>query len=608
MLYLMHMGRIQQLDEQTANMIAAGEVVERPQGVVKELVENAIDAGAKRITVSAEEGGISKLTVSDDGCGMDSTDAVNAFLRHATSKIHSSEDLWDIGTLGFRGEALPSIASVSKLTLTTSDGTDTTRVVIEYGKTVSVSAWPCNRGTEITVENLFYRTPARLKHLRSGAYENSLIQDVIMKFAMSHPEIAFLFVSSGKEAFRTSGNGNLQEVIYQCWGREAAEQAVPVSFSDFDYQVDGYLVKPSITRASRNFMHIFLNGRMVKTYRLYQAVLDGYEDFIVKGRKPLCVLNIRMDPHLLDVNVHPSKWEVRISKENQLEYLLRDNVRDALKNSMLAPNIHPVRQERVYEQIPLDTNTAFVRPFVQQDREEKKEDLKPAFKPAQEVQTATENRPQEEPQPVVPIQTIAQREDDIAPRHQHLPQMTVIGQLHEKFILCSCEEGLAVIDQHAAQERVHYEQYRAALNVNPIMLDCLVPITLPAGDDLVRRVDELNEAVQDLHITFEAFGHDTLLVRSIPSWMKDLEEEPFLQDVLDNFRSDRKSTYARMEKKKIATMACHHSIRFNRALTKAEMDEVVRQLDACENPYHCPHGRPTFVILSEKELAKEFLR
>ena len=604
----MHMGRIQQLDEQTANMIAAGEVVERPQGVVKELVENAIDAGAKRITVSAEEGGISKLTVSDDGCGMDSTDAVNAFLRHATSKIHSSEDLWDIGTLGFRGEALPSIASVSKLTLTTSDGTDTTRVVIEYGKTVSVSAWPCNRGTEITVENLFYRTPARLKHLRSGAYENSLIQDVIMKFAMSHPEIAFLFVSSGKEAFRTSGNGNLQEVIYQCWGREAAEQAVPVSFSDFDYQVDGYLVKPSITRASRNFMHIFLNGRMVKTYRLYQAVLDGYEDFIVKGRKPLCVLNIRMDPHLLDVNVHPSKWEVRISKENQLEYLLRDNVRDALKNSMLAPNIHPVRQERVYEQIPLDTNTAFVRPFVQQDSGEKKEELKPAFKPAEEVRAATEFRPQEEPQPVVPIQTIAQREDDIAPRHERLPQMTVIGQLHEKFILCSCEEGLAVIDQHAAQERVHYEQYRAALNVNPVMLDCLVPITLPAGDDLVRRVDELNEAVQDLHITFEAFGHDTLLVRSIPSWMKDLEEEPFLQDVLDNFRSDRKSSYARMEKKKIATMACHHSIRFNRALTKAEMDEVVRQLDACENPYHCPHGRPTFVILSEKELAKEFLR
>lgn len=589
------MGRICQLDAQTANMIAAGEVVERPMGVVKELVENAIDAGADRITVASEDGGISRLTVSDNGCGMDSQDAVNAFLRHATSKIRSADDLWDITSLGFRGEALPSIASVSKLTLITSDGNENTKVVIEYGKTTSVSAWPCNQGTEITVENLFWKTPARLKHLRSGAYENSLIQDVIMKFALSHPEIAFVYISSGKEAFRTSGNGNLQEVIYQCWGREPAEQAIPVSFSDFDYQCDGYLVKPSITRASRNFMHIFLNGRMVKTYRLYQAVLDGYEDFIVKGRKPLCVLNIRMDPHLLDVNVHPSKWEVRISKENQLEYLIRDNVREALKNSMLAPNIRPVREPRLYEQLPLDTNLVSVKPFVAETPETNEPE------PVVPV-----NEPVKETPPV--IQQVFEPEPEAEPVRERLPEMAVIGQLHEKFILCSCEAGLAVIDQHAAQERVHYEQYRAALNENPIMLESLVPVTLKASDDLVRRVDELNEAVKELHITFEPFGHDTLLVRSFPAWMKDLEEEPFLQDVVDNFRNERKSSFGLMEKKKIATMACHHSIRFNRSLTMEEMNEVVRQLGECENPYHCPHGRPTFVILDEKDLAKEFLR
>ena len=603
------MAIIRQLDEQTANMIAAGEVVERPMGVVKELVENSIDAGAKRITVSVEEGGIASLTVSDDGCGMDSKDAVNAFLRHATSKIRSSEDLWDIGTLGFRGEALPSIASVSKLTLVTSDGTDCTKVVIEYGKTVSVSAWPCNQGTEITVENLFYRTPARLKHLRSGAYENSLVQDVIMKFAMSHPEIAFRFVSSGKEAFRTTGSGDLKEVIFQCWGREAAEAAIPVSFSDFDYQVSGYLVKPNITRASRNFMHIFLNGRMVKTYRLYQSVMDGYEDFIVKGRKPLCVLNIKMDPHLLDVNVHPSKWEVRISKENQLEYLLKDNVREALKNTMLAPNIRPSRESVQYEQIPLETNLTFHKPFVSAPKPEVNvtpaPETEPAFIPdvphvkPEPVRTEPE-APEVTETPVTPSEP--------EPVVQKLPEMQVIGQLHEKFILCACEAGLAVIDQHAAQERVHYEEYCRALNQNPVMLDCLVPLTLAAGDDLVRRIDELNAAAADLHITFEPFGDDTLLVRSIPAWMKDLEEEPFLQDVLDNFRNERKSSYTRMEKKKIATMACHHSIRFNRSLTMQEMNEVVRQLNDCENPYHCPHGRPTFVILDEKDLAREFLR
>ena len=603
------MAIIRQLDEQTANMIAAGEVVERPMGVVKELVENSIDAGAKRITVSVEEGGIASLTVSDDGCGMDSKDAVNAFLRHATSKIRSSEDLWDIGTLGFRGEALPSIASVSKLTLVTSDGTDCTKVVIEYGKTVSVSAWPCNQGTEITVENLFYRTPARLKHLRSGAYENSLVQDVIMKFAMSHPEIAFRFVSSGKEAFRTTGSGDLKEVIFQCWGREAAEAAIPVSFSDFDYQVSGYLVKPNITRASRNFMHIFLNGRMVKTYRLYQSVMDGYEDFIVKGRKPLCVLNIKMDPHLLDVNVHPSKWEVRISKENQLEYLLKDNVREALKNTMLAPNIRPSRESVQYEQIPLETNLTFHKPFVSAPRPEVNVTPAPEPEPA-----FIPDVPHVKPEPVrtepeVPeVTEMPVTPSEPEPVVQKLPEMQVIGQLHEKFILCACEAGLAVIDQHAAQERVHYEEYCRALNQNPVMLDCLVPLTLAAGDDLVRRIDELNAAAADLHITFEPFGHDTLLVRSIPAWMKDLEEEPFLQDVLDNFRNERKSTYTLMEKKKIATMACHHSIRFNRALTIQEMNEVVRQLNDCENPYHCPHGRPTFVILNEKDLAKEFLR
>lgn len=603
------MAIIRQLDEQTANMIAAGEVVERPMGVVKELVENSIDAGAKRITVSVEEGGIASLTVSDDGCGMDSKDAVNAFLRHATSKIRTSDDLWDIGTLGFRGEALPSIASVSKLTLVTSDGTDCTKVVIEYGKTVSVSAWPCNQGTEITVENLFYRTPARLKHLRSGAYENSLVQDVIMKFAMSHPEIAFRFVSSGKEAFRTSGNGDLREVIFQCWGREAAEAAIPVSFSDFDYQVNGFLVKPNITRASRNFMHIFLNGRMVKTYRLYQAVMDGYEDFIVKGRKPLCVLNIKMDPHLLDVNVHPSKWEVRISKENQLEYLLKDNVREVLKNTMLAPNIRPSRESVQYEQIPLETNLTFHKPFVSAPRPEVNVTPAPETEPA-----FIPDVPHVKPEPVRTEPEVPEvTETPVTPSEpepvvQKLPEMQVIGQLHEKFILCACEAGLAVIDQHAAQERVHYEEYCRALNQNPVMLDCLVPLTLAAGDDLVRRIDELNAAAADLHITFEPFGHDTLLVRSIPAWMKDLEEEPFLQDVLDNFRNERKSSYTRMEKKKIATMACHHSIRFNRSLTMQEMNEVVRQLNDCENPYHCPHGRPTFVILDEKDLTREFLR
>ncbi len=611
------MGRIRQLDTQTANMIAAGEVVERPMGVVKELVENAIDAGSTRVDVVIEEGGITKLTVQDNGCGMDAEDAQLAFGRHATSKIRSENDLWSIHTLGFRGEALPSIASVSKLTLTTSDGKEATRVVIEYGKTVSAAPYPCSQGTSVTVEGLFYQTPARLKHMRSGAYEASLIQNVISSFALSHPEIAFSLVSDGRMSFQTSGQGDMLEVIWNVYGRAAAELAVPVDFSDYDYHVSGYLIKPSMTRASRSMMHVFLNGRMVRTYKLYKAIQDGYEDFIVKGRYPLCVLNIEMDPHLLDVNVHPSKWEVRLSKEMQLEYLIRDNVRNALKGNILAPKAE-IREARkqIFEPISFDTDR-LIEEAVRKEEETKQKEAAPVVKEPEPVvieapakQMSFHEEIQEDEKILKELYSSAAEPAPVydPPKKQAFPPMEVIGQLHKKFILCAVEDGLVIIDQHAAQERVHYEEYLNKLNKEPVMMDLLVPVTVHAGSDLVQRSEELNASISDLHITMEPFGRDTFVVRSVPSWMKDIEEEPFLQDVLDQFRNDRESKYTRMEKKTIATMACHHSIRFNRSLTMDEMKEVVRQLSLCENPYHCPHGRPTFITLEEKELTKEFLR
>lgn len=608
-----NMGKIRQLDTQTANMIAAGEVVERPMGIVKELVENAIDAGSSRVEIMVEEGGLKRISVVDNGCGMSSEDAVMAFHRHATSKIYHTGDLWHIETLGFRGEALPSIASVSKLTMTTSDGTDATRVSVSYGSMTSAEPYPCNRGTEITVEGLFYQTPARLKHMRSAAYENSLIQDVIARFALSHPEISFLLISDGKQALRTTGQGNLLEVLYQIWGREVAEAAIPVSFEDFDYRVEGYIVKPEITRSSRNYMHVFLNGRMIKTYRLYKVICDGYEDFIVKGRYPLAVLNISADTQLVDVNVHPSKWEVRISKENQLEALIKDHVREALKNAMLAPQTDVKEARQVYyEPIRLDTDPLPVSvvqeaPVSGQASFGVPEEpaLRNIAEPAEEYTRVSSHLPEplmeKEAQPR-PAEEIRSTVD------QGLPEMEVIGQLHRKFILCAVEGGLAILDQHACQERVHYEEIRERLNRQPAMVMCLVPIMLKASNDLVRRADELNEAIADMHVTFEPFGPDVLVVREVPAWMRELEEERFLQDVLDLFKDSHEAAYARMEKKKIATMACHRSIRFNRTLTLAEMNQVVEQLRTCENPYHCPHGRPTFVILSEKSLTREFLR
>lgn len=587
------MSRIQQLDAQTANMIAAGEVVERPAGVVKELVENAIDAQSTRIEIQVTEGGLKKITVTDDGTGMDARDAVMAFQRHATSKIHGTQDLWSIHTLGFRGEALPSIASVAKVTLTTSDGQEGTRVKIEYGKTVSVGAYPGNQGTEIQVEGLFYRTPARLKHMKSGSYENSLIQDVVNRFAMSHPEIAFSFFSDGRESLRTTGQNNLLEVLFQIWGRSAAEAAIPVDWSDADYHITGYLIKPELTRASRSYMQVFLNGRMVHTYRLYKAIQDGYEDFIVRGRYPLAVLQVSMDSQLVDVNVHPSKWEVRLSKENQLIDLIRTRTRETLAGTVLAPKAEVQESVRYYEPIAFDTDALLPQ-----------EETKPAEQAALRTE---EPRAVQEPVPV-PADMPQEAEETPETEKRTFPEMQVIGQLHDKFILCAVPDGLAILDQHACQERVHYEQIRDSLNREPALTELLVPLQFQVSADLVKRVEEINEAIADLHVRFQAFGPTTLIVREVPLWMQEVEEEPFLQDVLDLFAADTAVHYARLEKKKIATMACHRSIRFNRKLTPGEMQEVVRQLKQCQNPWQCPHGRPTFLILNEKELTKEFYR
>jgi len=469
------MGRIRQLDEQTTNLIAAGEVVERPMGVVKELVDNAIDAGSTRITVTIEEGGIQKITVQDNGCGMDAEDAEMAFHRHATSKIRSEKDLWTIHTLGFRGEAMPSIAAVSKMTMCTSDGNESTRMVLEYGKVVEAGPYPCNQGTEITVEGLFYHTPARLKHMRSGSYEASLIQDVINRFALSHPEIAFRLVSEGREVFRTSGQNNLFEVMYGVYGRGAAEQALEVNFSDFDYEVTGYIVKPEITRASRNQMYIFLNGRMVHTYRLYRAVCDGYEDFIVKGRFPMVILNIKMDPHLLDVNVHPSKWEVRISKEKQLERLLQEEVHNILAGENLAVNVEPSKAKvDYYAPMSMDLDSKVEEPVLTEYQKEvladqelmrqitgegRKEESYKEEKTAEEItetQETVEIKQEEEKE--------VKKEEKREERKRNLPEMRVIGQLHSSYILAEVDEGLAVVDPLAAMERISFEELSEELN------------------------------------------------------------------------------------------------------------------------------------------------
>ncbi|NLC96954.1 MAG: DNA mismatch repair endonuclease MutL [Erysipelotrichaceae bacterium] len=575
------MSKIQLLDLQLTNMIAAGEVVERPSGIVKELIENSIDANAKNIIVKVLEGGIKSIQVIDDGEGMDKEDAVLSFKRHATSKIFKPRDLFSINTFGFRGEALPSISSVSKVVLITNNKVDSTKVEINQGENIFVGPYPSNTGTDITVSDLFYKTPARLKHLKNPNYENSLINDVIIKFALSNPDISFTFISDNKESFKSVGSGDLLEVIYKVYGKDIAKNAIKIDEEDFDYKLKGYMIQPQYTRANRNAINIFMNGRMVRSYKIQKAVIDAYKEYIPNDRYPIVVLDIIMDFQLIDVNVHPSKWEVRLSKQQQLEYLIKERL-----NKLLSKDIQPFTIEiapKIKEKVEM---VSLLDNFTYETPKEKEESIKEEI--IQEIQVS-ENTD-------INIVNIA------------FPSLRVIGQFHGKFILAEGDKGLYVIDQHAAQERVHFEEISNMMNNPKGFFELLIPIMVHTSSDIIKRLDELNEKISDLNIKFEAFGNDTLIVHSLPLWLKDVNEQAFIEDLVDYFKEEKDINKIHLHRHKLATMACHRSIRFNRVLNKLEMQQVVDELSICKQPFQCPHGRPTFVLIEDKYLEREFLR
>ena len=667
------MAKIQQLDAHLTNMIAAGEVVERPMGVIKELVENALDAQATRIEVNINQGGTELMEVIDNGVGMDREDACLCFERHATSKIKTTEDLWAIHTLGFRGEALPSIASVSNLTLLTNNGEDSTRVEIRYGQRQSARPYPCNQGTQITVSGLFQKTPARLKHLKSIPYETSLILDVIQKFALSYPDVAFRLVHDGKEVFRSAGNGSLLEVMAIIYGRDLARQCIEVEGQDFDYTVRGLMALPAQTRASRNYMTVFINRRMIRSYRIQKAILEAYKNYIPQDRYPIVVLDIEMDSHLCDVNVHPSKWEIRLSKEQQLEFLIRDTLTHTLREHMQAPEVMRVETPREKVEMPqlfetpaavpanqvredsVEANewrrqaalmseqrereqiTALLSREIPQDPEAAGKAEASAVLPAEPEalikKTEVENRegsPLTTPKPTAKISSADSLSDQLPepepldPRVQRteasaealrsvpkqtFPQMQVLAQMHGKYILAQDEHALYIVDQHAAQERVHFEEVQQRfLDQEPLMQELLVPIILEGSASVAARLQEMNELLEPMHIHLENFGQNSLICRQLPAWMSEIDEQAFLQDVLDLWKDGREVRAEDLQRHRLATIACHHSIRFNRVLSLGEMQEVIEQLARCEQPYHCPHGRPTFITITEKQLIKEFQR
>lgn len=588
------MGKIIKMEEHLANMIAAGEVVERPMGVVKELVENAIDAQATRITVKLIDGGIQSIQVIDNGVGMDQEDAVNAFQRHATSKIKNIKDLWSIQTLGFRGEALPSIASVSKVTLLTSDGNDHTRIDLEYGKMTGAQPYACPKGTDITVEGLFYKTPARLKHLKSVNTETNAIVDLMEKFSFSHPEISFALVCNQVTKMETTGQNQLAEVAYRIYGKEVAKNCVPIRFSDFDFSVDGVIVLPHVTRATKHYMTVFINGRIVHHYQIQKAIQEAYKGYISSERYPICILNIQMDYQLVDVNVHPSKWEIRLSKEKQLYDLLLKELKQCLHSNMKVMEIESKTVTRI-KQPKVEITTLFETPITT---------------PLQVQEQTIDWTLFDEPLPVDIKEEVEEK-----PIQQKviveslIPELEVIGQLHGKYILAQGEDGLYIIDQHAAQEKFNYERFKRALESQQfVMMSLIVPIVFELPMSKMMKVEEMNEQLAPIGIQFETFGTHSILCRELPNWMNNVDQTLFLQDMIDLFDQNKRYSIEEIRKEAVASLACHYSIKFNRYLTKEEMEKVIQDLRACEEPFHCPHGRPTLITISEKQLIKEFKR
>lgn len=606
------MQTIVKLDKHLMNMIAAGEVVERPAGIVKELVENALDAKADVIEVVFKNGGIDYLSVSDNGFGMSRIDARLAFERHATSKLKQESDLWAIGTMGFRGEALPSIASVAKVELITNNKQESSSIKIHYGELMSDQSVASNVGTKVIVEGLFHKTPARLKAFKSVNYERAIIVSTMEKFALAYPNISFIVKDDDKIILHTSGQDDLKEIMYHLYGRNVAAKTILFEEQNSDFKISGALVLPDETRANRSHIQVFVNQRMIRSSKLSNDVIEAYRHLMFKERYPIVVLKIELDTQLVDVNVHPSKWEVRIAKEKNLSELIQAGLRNVLMKHLEAKNIQKTSS---VEAVPLQHKMDFYS---------RNEPIEQVIET--EHRTADIHQSVFTPTSVLPVQplisddkdddaafvsdTYQSRVQDVDPvQTRELDQLQVIGQLHGKYILAETPDALYVIDQHAAEERTNFEKIRKQLDENivestPLLMPVMVDFKV--GDQHV--VDTLISVLEPMGFSIELFSEQSLVVREIPLWMINDDLEAFMIDVIELLKSDKQVNLQTLRYDVIANKACKASIKFNQKLSLDVMQQVVTNLSKTKEPYHCPHGRPTLIKLSEAQLIKEFMR
>lgn len=597
---------IVELTDALSNKIAAGEVVERPASVVKELVENAIDAGSTVIDILVEEAGLNKITIIDNGSGIEEEDVATAFLRHATSKIKNEADLFRVHTLGFRGEALPSIASVSHLTLETSTGESKgTTISLEGGKIIEQKSGHARKGTQIEVSQLFFNTPARLKYLKSLPTELGNITDILNRLALAHPNISFRFSHNGKPLLQTNGNGDLRQVIAAIYGVSIAKKSIPVKAESLDFKISGYAILPEINRSNRNYISTIINGRFIKNFALVKAIQEGYHTLLPIGRFPIIVLQIEMDPIIVDVNVHPAKLEVRLSKEKELGQLISQMIKQAFHELQLIPDGEISKKQKEIqksEQIQMsfeenkpkeETPTLFSKPSI------------PEYVPS-DNDVPIENDFVFE---TAPVYTSEEHIEQKETTQERIPKMYPIGQMHATYIFAQNENGLYIIDQHAAQERIKYEFYREKIGeVSRELQELLVPIVLEFPTDEYVRLEEQKVKLEEVGVFLENFGQNSYIIRAHPTWFPKDEEEGMLREIIDEALTSPSISIHKLREDTAIMMSCKKSIKANHYLTMKDMETLLDTLREASDPFTCPHGRPVIIQYSTYELEKMFKR
>ena len=664
------MGNITLLDQATIDKIAAGEVVERPSSVVKELVENAIDAKSTAITVEIKDGGTSFIRISDNGCGIDPSDIKTAFLRHSTSKIRSVEDLLTISSLGFRGEALSSISAVSMVELLTKtkDSICGIRYVIEGGKEKSMEEAASPDGTTFFVRNLFYNTPARKKFLKSSMTEAGYIHELMIRLALSHPEISFKFINNGQTKLHSSGNHSLKDVIYQVYGRDISNNLVEIDAQENGVHIKGYIGKPSVFRGNRNFETYFVNGRYIKSNIIAKGIEDAYKGYLMQHQYPFCVLQFEMDGSDLDVNVHPTKMELRFSNQQTLYDFVFRTVREGLERKEYIPQVTveepkkpvvktpvtPVQKTvtktlvtPVQKPVPKPAVTPIQKPetlepakkpvtpqernldyFLAQMRErvkvdyanrEKKENKSPyQQKFEQKPQMVREERPKPEPKPEVkkeekPVAVSEPQQMELFDKkllaEESIKEHKIIGQLFDTYWLVEFDEKLFIIDQHAAHEKVLYERTLKGLKNKEHTSQMLNPpmvISLSMQEEALLK--KYMQQFTDLGYEIEHFGGMEYQICAVPGNLYNINKKELFIEILDNLNELSGRNNPELILEKIASMSCKAAVKGNMKLSRMEMESLIKELLTLDNPYQCPHGRPTIISMSKYEIEKKFKR